>query len=643
MDFFESQDAARQKTGRLVFLFVLAVVSIIVSVYVVVSGAILYTTEAEEARLWDPGLFLAVAAATVAVVAGGSLYKIAQLRGGGRVVAEALGGRLIPRDTTDPRQRKILNVVEEMAIASGTPVPPVYLMAREEGINAFAAGYTPGDAVIGVTQGTIEQLTRSELQGVIAHEFSHILNGDMRLNIRLIGILHGILLIALIGYYTVRSGRGRGRGNAQIALLGLVLLIVGYIGVIFGRIIKSAVSRQREYLADASAVQFTRQTDGIAGALKKIGYGASSIIVDSDGEEISHMLFANGLRSYLNLYATHPPIEQRIRALEADFDAEFYLREAVKQVADHEQAPENQGGAKEESDAQDRLNRLMQAVLILTPGAVSDSIGNPNDTHIQHAAELRRLIPPQIYRATRSAGGAPLLMLALLLDPDKMIRQRQLKQISASFAPERLSLIEQIHATLIELGPQFRLPLMELAFPALKQRPREQIDTLVDLINTLIETDGHVDTFEYLLSRALWSLLKDAQRPQRVTTKLRTRLASSVNELHRLFSVVARLGHREDHDAARDAYQIGMLALLPNSVEWPSYDPPQDWTLRMDQALDTLDSLPPMIKEELVKALTVTISHDGRITVSEAELLRAVCIILHCPLPPFVLDTVAEL
>jgi len=662
VDFFAQQDKARRQTRLLIFLFLLAVIAIVAAVDMVVLTLVanLDADNGQTAAAVLPraggniGLLTLTSLGTAGLIGLASLFRIAGLSAGGGKVARSLGGTQVAADTQDPLRRRLHNVVEEMAIASGVPVPEIYVLEQEQGLNAFAAGFTPSDAAIAVTRGSLETFSRNELQGVIAHEFSHILNGDMRLNMRLMGVLFGILVISIIGRTILRNMRqtrfrssrskGNGGGIAAVMLIGLALAVIGYLGLFCARLIKAGVSRQREYLADASAVQFTRQTDGIAGALKKIGYGASSIIVDSDGEEVSHMLFANGLRAYLNLYATHPPIEQRIRALEADFDAEFYLREAVKQVADDEQASENQGGAKpEDSDAQARLNRLMQAVLILTPGAVSDSIGNPSDTHIQHAAELRRLIPPQIYRATRSAGGAPLLMLALLLDPEKTIRQRQLKRISASFAPERLSLIEQIHATLIELGPQFRLPLMELAFPALKQRPREQIDTLVDLINTLIETDGHVDTFEYLLSRALWSLLKDAERPQRVTTKLRTRLASSVNELHSLFSVVARLGHREDHGAARDAYQIGMLALLPNSVEWPRYDPPQEWTLRMDQALDTLDSLPPMIKEELVKALTVTISHDGRITASEAELLRAVCIILHCPLPPFVLDTVAEL
>lgn len=662
MDFFAQQDKARRQTRSLIFLFLLAVIAIVAAVDMVVLTLVAnlgaesgQTAAAGLPRVGDNiGLLTLTSLGTVGLIGLASLFRIASLSAGGGKVARGLGGTRVAADTQDPLRRRLHNVVEEMAIASGVPVPEVYVLEQEQGLNAFAAGFTPSDAAIAVTRGSLETFSRNELQGVIAHEFSHLLNGDMRLNMRLMGVLFGILVISVIGrtilrnmrHSRFRSSRSKdnGGGIAAVMLIGVALAVIGYLGLFCARLIKAGVSRQREYLADASAVQFTRQTDGIAGALKKIGYRASSLIVDSDVEEVSHMLFANGLRSFSKLYATHPPIEQRIRALEPDFDAEAYLRKATKQAADHEQmADEKRGGAKPAADdAQARLNRLMQAMLILTPGAVSSSIGNPSETHVQHAAELRRLIPPIIYRAAQSPSDAPLVTLALLLDQDEALRKRQLMRLSSSFGPEQLSLIRQIHPALIELGPQFRLPLMELAFPALKQRPREQIDALLELVNTLIEIDGHVDTFEYLLSRALWSLLRDAERPQRVTTKRGTRLVTSIAELHTLFSVVARLGHREDDDAARDAYQVGMLALLPTSVDWPAYDPPHKWTLRMDQALDKLDKLPPMIKQELVKALTVTMSHDGKVTVSEAELLRAVCIILHCPLPPFVLAAAIE-
>jgi len=659
MDFFAHQDRARRQTRFLVFLFLLALIAIVLAVDGVVLSLVANVGN-ETGRLTLPGpgwiaehagLVTLVSLATAAFIAMASLFRIATLGSGGGKVARSLGGTLITPDTRDPLRRRLYNVVEEMAIASGVPVPEVYVLEQEAGLNAFAAGYTPGDAAIAVTRGSLESLNRNELQGVIAHEFSHVLNGDMRLNMRLIGVLFGILVISLIGRTILRSVRrprftsgrsgNKGSGIAVVVAVGAALAVIGYVGLFFARLIKAGVSRQREYLADASAVQFTRQTDGIAGALKKIGYGASSLIQDSDGEEVSHMLFANGLSAFLKLYATHPPIEARIRALDPGFDPVAYLRDMARQTAARDAAAEQErsGAASETRTTQTQWNRLMESLIILTPGAVSGSVGNPQEQHIEHAAELRRRIPELLYHAAHSHSGALLLSLALLLDENGAIRARQLARLSASFGAEHLSLIEKLHARVSDLGPPFRLPLMELAFPTLRQRPRDQIQAFVALIDELIQSDGRVDTFEYLLSRALLSHLRDAEHPGRPASQRHIKLVNSLDQLHPLFCVVAHLGHADGDQAARDAYQVGMLALLPNSIDWPDYQAPQKWVRQMDAALDTLDRLLPVAKEELVTALSTTISHDGTVTVGEAELLRAVCIILHCPLPPFVLDS----
>lgn len=657
MDFFEHQERARRQTRWLVFMFILALTGIVIAVDILVAviaaNAGVYSGQfVVPGMQWatqNAGLLAVASLATGGLISMASLFRVASLSSGGGKVARGLGGTLVTADSQDPLRRRLHNVVEEMAIASGVPVPEVYVLEQEQGLNAFAAGFTPGDAAVAVTRGSLEHFNREELQGVIAHEFSHVLNGDMRLNMRLIGILFGIMVISVIGRTILRSARrtrfrtsrssDRAGGIAVVALTGMALSVIGYLGLFFARLIKAAISRQREYLADASAVQFTRQTEGIAGALKKIAYNASSLIESADGEEVSHMLFANGLRSFFNLYATHPPIEQRIRALEPGFDPAAYLREQARQ--DEQQLQEEQEAAlsePESNQAQMQLTRLMEALLILTPGAVSNSVGNPSDTHIQHASMLRSQIPASLYDALRSPSGALLLTLALLLDRDPATRARQTGVLSRSFVQPYLPFTEQIHGEVVKLGPQFRLPLMDLAFPVLKRRPREQIDRLLELVNTLIEADGHVDTFEYLLSRVLITHLEDADRPQRPAVTRRVKLSNSLEALHTVFSVVARLGHREGDEAARDAYQVGMLALLPNHIDWPAYDPPERWIQRMDTALDRLDRLPALVKEELIKALTLTITHDGKVTVNETELLRAVCVILHCPLPPFVLE-----
>ena len=340
-DFFDRQDHARRQTRRLVVMFALAVVVIVMAVYfvaVAVTGVVgeepflRLDTPYPDALWWHPLLFLWVALGTLLVIAVGSLYKISELAAGGEVVALMLGGRAVNPQTTDLAERRLLNVVEEMALASGVPVPPVYVLDREPGINAFAAGHQPGNAVVAVSAGCLRCLTREELQGVMGHEFSHILNGDMRLNLRLIGAVNGILVLAIVGYYILRSaGEVRSSdsksagGAAGIALLGVVLLILGYIGVFFGNLIKSAISRQREFLADFSSVQFTRNPAGISGALKKIGgLGAGSRIRDSHAHEISHMFFGDAFAgSFFNLFATHPPLVTRIKAIEPDFDGRF--------------------------------------------------------------------------------------------------------------------------------------------------------------------------------------------------------------------------------------------------------------------------------------------------------------------------------
>jgi Zn-dependent protease with chaperone function len=652
MDFFERQNKARRQTRYLVVMFLLAVAGIVLAVDLVVTTLVANLGN-DSGQLIVPdlvwarehvGLVTLTSLATAGFIGMASLFRVAGLSAGGGSVARGLGGTLVVPDTSDPLRRRLHNVVEEMAIASGVPVPDVYVLEQEAGLNAFAAGFTPSDAAIAVTRGSLDSFSRSELQGVIAHEFSHILNGDMRLNMRLIGILFGILAISLIGRTILRSARHmrvrsrdsrKAGGVAVILLTGLALTLIGYLGLFFGRMIKAGVSRQREYLADASAVQFTRQTEGIAGALKKIGFGAGSHLEDADGEEVSHMLFASGVPRLATLFATHPPIVERIRALEPHFDPVQYEREALAARAQPVEAP---GPAREPGtgarEAQARLEQLLRTLLVLTPATVSETVGNPSAAQLRHASDLRRLIHPTVYAAAQSPAGAILLTVALLLHADEAMRDRQTTRLAALLTPDQVQAIKGLYPAVSELGIAFRLPLLELAFPALKRRPHEQIRVLLESVHELIGTDGRVDTFEYLLSRALISLLRDAAQPPRRRSARRARLTDSSEELHILFSVVAFLGHKDDAQTAREAYHTGMRTLLSGANHWPEYAEPAGWIAKMDAALEKLDSLPAMGKQALVQALSATISHDNQVTISEAELLRAVCAVLHCPLPP---------
>ncbi len=406
--FFENQDAARRNTSRLVVLFALAVVAIDAMLYalavVLTGGQVDRVTGQAELILdwWQPELLLQISLLTLAVVALGSLYKISQLRAGGHVVAEALGGTPIPTDTRDREERKILNVVEEMAIAAGLPAPPVYVMEQEPGINAFAAGFSPSDAVIGVTRGCVRQLSRDEFQGVIAHEFSHILNGDMRLNIRLMGVLHGILLIGIIGYFLLRSsmyasiGR-RNRDNSGMAMLaiGFGLMAIGSVGTFFGTLIKASVSRQREFLADASAVQFTRNPLGIAGALKKIGgYQSGSLMQSPNAPESSHLFFSQGLRGGMqSLFATHPPLDERIARLDPSWQG---AGDTVGQGASETLAAGAAGFAQQGAAPAE------EAAFPFSPdGNAVHQIGRPTLAHLDYARKLVEGLPPEVVGAIR--------------------------------------------------------------------------------------------------------------------------------------------------------------------------------------------------------------------------------------------------
>ena len=417
MDYFQNQDVARKKTGRLVFFFIIAVVLIILSVYAAV-GAVLTFAAPEGAGegantlgwLWNPELFGIVALGTSGLIAGGSLFKVAALSGGGHTVAELLGGRLLHPDKASPDERRLLNVVEEMAIAAGLPVPPVYLLENESGINAFAAGHTTGDAVIAVTSGTLSRLSRDELQGVIAHEFSHILNGDMRLNIRLMGVLFGILVIGLTGWIIFRSSFDGGyvrmgardddrKGFNPLPLIGLALYVIGYVGVFFANLIKAAVSRQAsEFLADASAVQFTRNPEGIAGALKKIGALAEgSRVEDPHAEEASHMFFGeavSGFNELFGLLSTHPPLVERIRRIDPSFTGDFSqvrLDRTLEEAAPRERWARRPGSG----------------VMALTAAGAVARVGTIDQGHIDYATDLKESMPCPLIDAVRDPLGPP--------------------------------------------------------------------------------------------------------------------------------------------------------------------------------------------------------------------------------------------
>jgi Zn-dependent protease with chaperone function len=624
MNFFERQAQARRNTSRLVLLFALAVLGIVLAVdlaVLVVFGG-------------DPALLALSSLLALGVIGIGSLYRVASLRGGGESVALQMGGAPVPEDTADLHLRRLRNVVEEMSIASGVPVPKIYVMEHEPGINAFAAGYSTSDAVIAVTRGALDRLNRDELQGVIAHEYSHVLNGDMRLNIRLIGVLFGILMLGLIGRKILQHGAAvRGRGAMPVLAGALIALLVGYVGLFFGRMIKAAVSRSREVLADASAVQFTRQTAGLAGALKKIAglHDGSRLGERADAEEVSHMLFGDGT-GLSGLFATHPPVLKRIQALEPTFRAENLERLRAQWLT----APPS--GLDE--DVQMGLvgpeHALLPAAssrLAVTAPMVASQVADPREDDYRRADAIVASLPAELRSLAGQRDCAGALLLGLLLDADAEVADRQRSEIVARLGVQMAAEARRLREEhLLALHPLLRMPLAALAFPAMRLRPRPELATFLDTVHAIVHADGRVSLFEYCLGRLLEVQLREALDPGRYARFGRRKPGNVRNEFATLLAVVAQAGHPDNPEAARRAYLAGMQRVLPR--DHLSYAPPAEGVLALDAVWEPLDALDPLAKQVAVEALVDAIAHDGEVTVAEAELLRTVCGVLHCPLPP---------
>ncbi|MGV8930789.1 MAG: M48 family metallopeptidase [Luteimonas sp.] len=626
MNFFEQQAAARRTSTRLVVLFALAVIGIVLAVDVAV---MVVFGRGDQAG----GVLAFTTVATLAIIGLGSLYRIASLRGGGEAVALQFGGVPVPGDTTDMQLRRLRNVVEEIAIASGVPVPRLYVLEHEAAINAFAAGYSPSDAAIAVTRGALEKLNRDELQGVIAHEFSHILNGDMRLNVRLIGLLFGILMIGLIGRKILwYGGGGRGKGAAAILAAALIALIVGWIGLFFGRMIKAGVSRTRESLADASAVQFTRQTSGLAGALKKIAgiQDGSKLAERGDAEEVSHMLFGDGV-GFSGLFATHPPILKRIQALEPSFKAENLERLQAQWLAS---PPDGMDEDAQMGLAPLRATSLPSAAkqLNITPSMVAAQVAQPEPDDYARADAIVTMVPDGLRELARQREAVVPLLLALLLDDDATIQAKQHVEIVARMGQDMADTARASRQQVAEsLHPMQRLPLAALAFPVLRMRPRPQLDSFMDTVFAVMHADGQVSLFEYCLGRLLQVQVRESLDPSRYARFGRRKPGNVKQEFATLLAVVAKAGN-DDPAQAQRAYLAGMQRVLPR--DHVAYAPPTNGVLALDAVWEPLDALDPLAKQVMVEAITAAISHDGRVCVAEAELLRTICGVLHCPLPP---------
>ena len=575
---------------------------------------------------------------TLMLIIGGTLFKSAQLRaGGGAVVAEAQGGVRIYPDTTNPLQRRILNIVEEMAIASGTQVPPVYYLENEPGINAFAAGYTTADAVIAVTRGSAEELTRDELQGVIAHEFSHIVNGDMRIGIRMIGVLYGILLLGLVGQLIFRtvawsggfgSRRDSKSGNATaiIMLVGIALIVLGFIGTFLGNLIKAAVSRQRERLADASGVQFTRNPLGLANALKRIGaleYG--SRLQSPNAAEASHLYFADGVwAGFGRLWATHPPLPERIRELDPSWDGKY----PVPHAAAAEIRSEIAAGFVGASFAS-RQGKHVEIPLSVVATA-TEQIGNPTLAHNQYAASLVDEIPDQLVAAARQPYAARAIVLGLLIHAEKEVRKKQLSQLSQIVKPDLLGVVQQLIPLIDGVDVRARLPLVDMSLPALAAMSPAQYTEFLKAFASLARADGQLELFEWVLAQIVERNLRP--RFERVRTP-QVRYSSLDQMTDQCAVVLSAVAYAGNADAEAQAAFNAAAAFVPG-LKLDLQSRQASGLSPLQRALSDLRQVALVARARLIQACAAAIAADGHAKLQEAELLRGISDLLECPMPP---------
>ncbi len=649
MDFFEQQAKARRKTKWLVLYFALAVISITVMLYGVALLASLYAgtkhhyyAEPAPFSVWNPQLFAWVTLGTIAVVFLGCTYKTMALSEGGSAVAESLGGRLIASNTNNPDERKLLNVVEEMAIASGVPMPKVYVLDNEDGINAFAAGHTPSDAAVSVTRNCMTKLTRDELQGVIGHEFSHILNGDMRLNIRLIGILFGIFCIATIGRILLYA-RGSSRDRNALPLIGLLLLVVGSLGVFFGRLIQAAVSRQREFLADASSVQFTRNPAGLSGALQKIG-GYGSVMESPHASDACHLFFASGLTSsFFDLMATHPPLEERIRAIDPTWDGKFRGRsDDLPETGQLDRDPQPSrrvsppplpnpfgaviGGAVLASES--ALPPVIKASSVLP------NLGNPTPLHLKYAEALRDALPDNLRAAAREPLDATALIYALLLSQDDTLRATQLDGLAGRAPRGVAEKTAALYPDAAQTAAHARLPLINLALPALRELEGSQFSQFSKTLEWLIDSDGEVGLFEFVVQKIVLRHLDSHFNGVRKPVVQYYTLKPLVPDCAVVLSALAYVGSNDPGEIEK-AFATGVPFLrAPENSGLGLLPAVQCGIEQIDAALNRLALAVPNIKKNLLEGCAQVVGADGVIQEAEAELLRAVADTLDCPMPP---------
>jgi Zn-dependent protease with chaperone function len=611
LDFFEAQERARRKSRWLVLWYAAAVLGVVASYCALAAlGYLIVTQSAMPLRGY----------AVVAAVVGGfvlavSAWRMWQLSDGGAVVAHVLGARYVDPDKCTPAERKLINVVEEMAIASGISVPSVYLLEFDDGINALVAGYSPHEAVIIVTRGAVQKLSRDELQGVMGHEFSHILNGDMALNVRLVGVLAGLtwfadcaerLVFAAARHNRELEREQRGAG-ALVALAAAVVAFVGFPGTVAADAIKSAISRERELLADAASVQFTRNPDGIAGALDSIlALRAPTAVRAVNCELFSHMFFAPAVGRWWG-FPTHPPILERIKRAHPRFRREEYRA--------------RRHGMRTEVAVIDGLGAVVKTLPMDGSAAVVASVGRPAAKHVDFAARLLERLPSRLREALHRPEEAEAAMFALALEPEEATREAELRALAVRRGADARQKAAELYAYVGGLARDHMLTLAELAVPAIKAERQKARDAFLADLAALVEADRRVTLREFVLLTFLRQRLREGAG-QPIRTQFR-RIEELAPDAHVVLSLVSLDNAAFEKGAA--VLELGWQAPLARVALT---------TAKVNDSLERLRHLAPFAKPALLKACVEAAAADGVFRLPEVEMVRMVAATLDCPLPP---------
>lgn len=691
--FFERQEAQKTYTRWLVWAFIAAILAVVLVINLVVlvglgGNPVRVLSAAPELVFWTTLVVLAV-------ILGACWHKSSEMRAGGSAVARSLGGVPVTADDGDLKRKRLLNIVEEMAIAARIRKPQVFVLPDEPGINAFAAGHSPDEAAVAVTQGALDKLDRDQLQAVIGHEFSHILNGDMKINMRLAAWIFGLYIITFLAGKVMR-GRTRGKGGARLKIIAFGVFLAGSAGMFAGRLLQAAVSRRREHLADASSVQFTRNPQALQSAFIIMAASAEGTALEHESSsEVAHMFFAGSASGWMSKFggmlATHPPLEERVRALDSKVTPTRFksliseerrriaARAKLEAAASAEAVAPQAEAAAETSDALDMPAGISAAAPIrnIAPvpaapiAAAAGALAHVDADSLSLAATFQtpalsetlptgvrlvagRALPPDVLRnrlsqeqqvsITRHISlvelhslGVQATYIAAMLASEPAKWRTQLTKLAPLLGIELFKETQAQIPRVAALAPAARLPLLTDLLVLLENLEPAERKRLRGVARAFAPTVVAGDMLRFSVTRILEKkLAKASQEAPPVPLPER---AQAVSEVYATLAQCCFGAGSQNSKQGLNAYRAGLMGMLPPQKWLPFPETPLA-PAALDAALAGVSQIHPTGKRSFSDGMARVIAVGGRLTVPQVDLLRGLCVIVDCALPVIPVDVV---